>query len=877
MAAADSRATRFYRTLLRLFPFDFRSDFGPEMETVFQEQHQEAGRLDGAGGVLRLWWETILGIFRTAPGEHSAMFRQDAGFALRMMRKNPGYTLTAILTLGLGIGANSAIFSVVNAVLLKPLPYDHGDRLVVLQQRIGMVNQSFSVADINDYRAQSRSLSGLVEYHNMNFILLGRREPERVESGVVSWNYFDVFGVKPLVGRAFRPEDEQPGAPAVLMLSYEYWIKSFGGDPTVVNKTFTMNDKIYTVIGVLPPVPQYPDENDVYMPTTACPFRPRAATIANRQARMMQVFGRMKPGMSVRQAQADLSGVAENLRSAYPKDYPETNDFSMKTVSLEEQLTHNARPTMLVLLAAAGFVLLIACANVANLNLSRLVRRERELAVRAALGAGRARMFRQLLTESFLLAVIGGGLGLLFSWGALSLLVNFAARFTPRAREVHMDGAVLGFTFLVALITSLLSGTAPALAARETVVGTLKEGGVQSTIGRGRHRMRSLLIVAQVAVSFLLLIGAGLMLRSFRKLQHVDPGFQPENVLTMQIGLDFVKYNTGDKQRAFFETLLEKIQMQSGVKSAAVSMLIPFTNDMKMTGDFQIHGQVPAPGQALPTADFRVVSPSFFEALHIPILNGRGFLETDRPGNPDVSIVNRSAASHLWGSQDPVGTRFSTDGGKTWTQVVGVVGDIKQYGLDKDVADEIYVPMAQNPMSESSLVIKTAVEPMSIAPGVIELLHAVDPNQPAARVRSLEQVRAESVAAPRLTTSLLGLFALLALAIAATGIGGVMALAVGQRRHEIGVRMAIGARPVEILRMILGQGMALALLGVAFGLLSALGLTRLLEQLLFEVAPTDPLTYLGVALVLGLTALVACYVPAHRAARVDALIALRAE
>ena len=877
MAAADSGATRFYRALLRLLPFDFRSDFGPEMETVFQEQHQEAGRLDGAGGVLRLWWETILGIFRTAPGEHSAMFRQDAGFALRMMRKNPGYTLTAILTLGLGIGANSAIFSVVNAVLLKPLPYDHGDRLVVLQQRIGMVNQSFSVADINDYRAQSRSLSGLVEYHNMNFILLGRSEPERVETGVVSWNYFDVFGVKPLLGRAFRAEDEQPGAPAVLILSYEYWIKSFGGDPTVVNKTFTMNDKIHTVIGVLPPVPQYPDENDVYMPTTACPFRSSAATIANRQARLMQVFGRMKPGMSVKQAQADLSGVAANLRRAYPKDYPETNDFSMKTISLEEELTHNARPTMLVLLAAAGFVLLIACANVANLNLSRLVRRERELAVRAALGAGRARMFRQLLTESFLLAVIGGGLGLLFSWAALSLLVNFAARFTPRAREIHMDAVVLGFTFLVALLTSLLSGTAPALAARETVVGTLKEGGVQSTIGRGKHRMRSLLVVAQVAVSFLLLIGAGLMLRSFRKLQHVDPGFQPENVLTMQIGLDFVKYNTGDKQRAFFETLLEKIQMQNGVKSAAVSIMIPFTSDMKMTGDFQIQGQVPVQGQALPTADFRIVSPSFFEALHIPILNGRGFLQTDRPGNPDVSIVNRSAASHLWGSQDPVGTRFSTDGGKTWTQVVGVVGDIKQYGLDKDVADEIYVPMAQNPMSESSLVIKTAVEPMSIASGVIELLHAVDPNQPAARIRSLEQVRAESVAAPRLTTSLLGLFALLALAIAATGIGGVMALAVGQRRHEIGVRMAIGARPGEILRMILGQGMALALLGVAFGLLSALGLTRLLEQLLFEVAPTDPLTYLGVALVRGLTALVACYVPAHRAARVDALIALRAE
>jgi len=877
MAAADSRATRTYRALLRLLPFDFRSDYGPEMETVFHEQHKEAERRKGATGVLRLWWETIVGIFRTAPGEHFAMFRQDAGFALRMMRKSPGFTLAAILTLGLGIGANSAIFSVVNAVLLKPLPYEHGDRLVVLQHRMGMLNQGFSPLDTSDYRTQSRALDGLVEYHNMNFILLGRSEPERVETGVVSWNYFDVFGIKPLFGRAFRPEDEQPGAPAVLMLSYEYWIKSFGGDPTVVNKTFTMNDKIHTVIGVLPPVPQYPDENDVYMPTTACPFRSNPATIANRHARMVQVFGRMKPGMEVSQAQADLSGVAANLQKAYPKDYPEGKNYSVKATALEEALTHNARPTMLVLLAAAGFVLLIACANVANLNLSRMVRRERELAVRAALGAGRVRMFRQLLTESFILAVIGGGLGLLFSWGALSLLVSFAARFTPRAREIQMDAWVLGFTFLVAVLTSLLSGTAPALASREAVVGSLKEGGAQSTVGRGKHRVRSLLIVAQVAVSFLLLIGAGLMLRSFVKLQHVDPGFQPENVLTMDISLDFVKYNTNDKQRAFFETLLEKVQMQSGVKSAAASMMIPFTAGMTMTGDFQIEGQAPEPGQAMPKADFRIVSPTYFEALHIPILNGRGFLQTDRPGNPDVAVLNRSAAIHLWGTRDPVGTRFSADGGKSWIQVVGIVGDIKQYGLDKDVVDEIYVPMAQNPMGQASLVIKTAVEPMSIARGVIELLHGVDPNQPAARVRSLEQVRAESVAAPRLTTNLLGLFALLALAIAATGIGGVMALAVGQRRHEIGVRMAIGARPVEILRMILGQGLALALVGVALGLFGALWLTRLLQQLLFEVTPTDPLTYAGVAGVLGLCVLVACYVPARRASRVDPIVALRVE
>jgi len=880
MAASDSRATRLYRALLKLLPFDFRSDFGPEMETVFHEQRKEAGRRGGAAGVLRLWWETIVGIFKTAPSEHAAMFAQDARFALRMMRKNPRYTLAAVLTLGLGIGANSAIFSVVNAVLLKPLPYEHGDRLLTLEQqapRAGLLHQPFSVAETNDYRTQSHSLDGLVEYHNMNFILLGRSEPERVETGVVSWNYFDVFGVKPLFGRAFRPADEQPGAPAVLMLSYEYWIRSFGGDPTVVNKTFTMNDKIHTVIGILPPVPQYPDENDVYMPTTACPFRSRPAFIANRQARMIQVFGRMKPGIRVSEAQADLNNVAANLQQAYPKDYPPAYDYSIRAISLEEELTHNARPTMLVLLGAAGFVLLIACANVANLNLARMVRRERELAVRAALGAGRVRMFRQLLTESSLLALIGGGLGLLFSWGALNLLVNFAARFTPRAREIHMDSAVLLFTLAVAVLTSVLSGTAPALAARDSVVDGLKEGSAQSTMGIGRRRMLSLLIVAQVAVSFLLLIGAGLMLRSFQKLQHVDPGFQPENVLTMQIGLDFTKYNTNDKQRAFFENFLEKVQAQNGVKSAAASMMIPLTTGMQMLGDFQIEGQPAVPGQTLPIADFRVVSESYFDTLHIPILEGRAFMRSDRPDRPNVAVVNHTAARRFWGTQDPVGKRFSTDSGKSWTQIVGVVGDVKQYGLDKDAVEEIYVPLAQSPLLDAIVEVKTSVEPMSVARGIIELLYAVDPNQPAARVRSMEQVRAESVAAPRLTSNLLSIFALLALTIAATGIGGVMALAVGQRRHEIGVRMAIGARPGEILRMILGQGMALAIVGIGIGLFGAFALTRLLQRLLFEVGPTDPLTFVGVALVLSAATLLACYIPARRAARVDPIIALRVE
>jgi len=878
----ETRGNRFYRALLRLLPFDFRSDYGGEMAAVFDEQHREAERREGTPGVVRLWWETIVGIFRTAPAEHWAMLRQDAGFALRMMRKNPGFTLAAVLTLGLGIGANSAIFSVVNAVLLHPLPYEHGDRLITVAQEAAkekMFDQPFSVPEIMDYRSQNRSLDALVEYHGMNFILLGRSEPERVDTGVVSWNFFDVFGIKPLAGRAFRFEDEQPGAPAVLMLSYEYWIRSFGGDPTVVGKSFTMNDKAHTVIGILPPIPQYPDQRDVYMPTTACPFRSSNSMITSRTSRMMSVFGRMKPGISVGEAQADLKSVAANLEKAYPDAYPAKYGYTVSTASLRDKLTHNARPTMLMLLGAAGFVLLIACANVANLNLARMVKRERELAVRTALGASRVRMFRQLLTESSLFAIIGGGFGLLFSWMALSLLVSFAGRFTPRAREISMNGEVLLFTLAVAVITSILSGTAPAMAAREAVVLSLKEGGGQSTISRGRRRLRGLLIVSQVAFSLLLLIGAGLMLRSFMKLQHVDPGFQPENVLTMRIGLDFKKYDTDAKQRAFFDTLMEKTASQSGVKATATTMTVPLGDAaaMRMAGDLMIEGQAVSPGQAMPIGEFRFVSPSYFDTLHIPLLAGRGFAKTDRPNTPTVAILSQSAARHIWGSTDPIGKRFSADMGHEWVQVIGVVGDIHEYGLDKNPADAIYISTGQQTMSDSSFIVKTAGDPMSIAKRVIELIYEIDPNQPAARIRSLEQVRAESVAAPRLTTNLLGIFALLALTIAAAGIGGVMALVVNQRKHEIGVRMAIGARPGSILRMVLSQGLALAIAGIVLGLIAALSLTRVLQGLLFEIQPTDPLTFVGVAVVLALAALVACYIPARRAARVDPIVALRAE
>src|SRR5581483_4026944 len=622
---------------------------------------------------------------------------QDLRFGIRMLRRNPGFAFTAVLILGLGIGANSAIFSVVNAVLLKPLPYENGDRLIVIRQqatRAGVNAISFSVPEIEDYRAQNHSLSGLVEYHNMAFILLGRKEPERVVTGVVSWNFFDELGVKPLLGRNFRPDDEKPGAPAVLLLSYEYWIRSFGGDPTVVNRTFTMNDRIHTVIGVLPPVPQYPNENDVYMPTTACPFRSDPQTIANRRNRMMQVFGAVKPGIDFRQAQADLSNIAANLERTYPTEYPSNYGYAVQSTPLREELTHNARPTMLVLLGAAAFVLLIACANVANLNLARMTRRERELSVRTALGASRGRIFRQLLTESLVVALAGGALGLILAHSGLDLLIAFVSHFTPRAREIRIDHTVLLFTLIIAVLTSIVSGTISALDAESSRDLHDKSQHVSATLGR--RRLRNALIVSQVAVSFLLLIGAGLMLRSFLNLQHVDPGFQPENVLTMRIDLDFSKYNNEEKQRQFYESLLQRIEAQPGVRSAAAAMIFPLGESMPMQNDFMIEGQTP--GQAsVPVGDFRVVSAGYFKTLQVPVIEGREFAIADRPGAPPVVVINRSSAHRFWGNQDPLGKRISTDNGKTWIQVVGVVGDVKQNGLDQDASDEIYFPFAQAP------------------------------------------------------------------------------------------------------------------------------------------------------------------------------------
>ena len=881
-AQNQTLSERFYRALLRLFPFDFRGDFGPEMEQAFREQHAHAQRKSGKIGLFRLWGETIAGIFTTAPAEHLSMLRQDVSYALRMMRKNVSYTAIAVITLALGIGANTAIVSVINAVLLQPLPYQQGDQLVMLRQRadkLGLAGIGYSVPEIKDYRQQNGSLSDMAEYHGMQFTLLSADAATRVRTGVVSNGFFRMFGVTPILGRDFTPADDQPGAPAVLLLSYEYWKKHEHGDTNIVGKTFHMNDRLHTVIGVLPPVPQYPNENDVYMPTSACPFRSNPKMIANRNGRMMSLFGRLKPGVSVEHCQADLAVVSERMMRQYPGAYPKEMGIHTAPVSLRDELTHGARPMLLVLLGAAACVLLIACANVANLTLARMSGRERELALRSALGAGKGRLLRQLFTESMILALLAAGLGVVFASQSLKLLVDFTARLTPRAREIHVDGYMLLFALAAAFLTSIVSGSVSALYSRQDLAAGLKEGNAQSSASHGRVHARDVLVVCQVAFSFLLLVGAGLMLRSFSKLRQVDPGFVPQRVLAMTVDLNWSKYDTPELRRRVANQLLEKIQSQPGVLAAAISSSYPLDPDNIGSGwnrTMLIEGRPRREGERPPLSAIRSVSPEYFKALGIPLVAGRVISQSDSDKTPDVVVINRTAGLHYWRDESPIGRRVSFDEGEHWSQVVGVVGDVREFGLDKEPGDELYVAQAQTP-NLGSIIVRTSQDGINVSNQMRRAIFEVDPQTAIPNVQTMQQARDASVSSPRVMLDLLGIFAALALAIAAFGIGGILALTVNQRLNEIGIRIALGAKPADLLGTIIGQGMTLVVVGLAIGLGSAIGLTRLMKALLFQVQPTDPVTFAGVSLVLGAAALIACYVPARRALRIDPLTALRSE
>jgi predicted permease len=693
---------------------------------------------------------------------------------------------------------------------------------------------------------------------------------------VVSAGFFDLFGVRPILGRTFQPADDQPGAPAVLLLSYEFWKQNENGNLGVAGKTYEMNDRVHTVIGVLPPLPQYPSENDVYMATSACRFRSSPQTIANRDARLMSVFGRLKPGATMEHCRMDMSAIARRLEQEHPGSYPKTAGYTATSTPLHEDLKRNARPMLMVMLGAAAFVLLIACANVANLTLARIARRQREMVVRTALGAGSSRLLRQLSTEGLILALAGAAVGVGLAWESRNLLVQFAGRLTPRAREISIDGSVLLFAILCAVGTTLFCSLAATFYSSESITPALKDSGAQVTAGGRSQLIRGGLIAAQVAFSYVLLVGAGLMSRTLMNLERVDAGFVSQHVLAVDFDLNWSKYTTNQQWRDISRRLLDRMQAQPGVLSAAVSSNFPLNPEGARGFDtlFQVEGHLQEP--VLPRAGIRVATPDYFRTLGIPLLSGRVFADTDGESSQPVAVIGRSLARHYWRSEDPVGARISFDRGKNWMTIVGVVGDVKEFGLAQEPPDQLYRPMKQNP-APGSILLRTAGDPMSLARQVRRAVLAVDPQTAINHIETLEQARADSIASPRVTTRLFGAFAILALLIAIGGIGGALALSVRQRTREIGIRASLGADPWDLVQMVIRQGMALVAVGLGIGLTCAWALTRSLRALLFQVTPTDPMTFAAVAVLLACAALVACYVPARRASRIDPLVALRSE
>ena len=803
-------------------------------------------------------------------------FMQDIRYGLRILRRNPGFTVVAVLALGLGIGVNTALFSVVYGVLLKPLPYAQGQELVVLNQQFTKGRNAprigFSVQEINDYRRQAKTLAQVEEYHQMSFILLDGKQPTDVRTGVVSAHFFDMLGIKPYLGRFFNDDDDKAGAEPVLVLSYDYWKTHYGGDPAILNQHFRMNDKVHTVVGVLPPVPQYPAESDVYMPSVACPFRSRPDTIAQRDQRMMRALGRLKSGVSMQSAKADIASVAARMEQAYPKDYPAALGFTSGLDSLHQQLTSSVRPMLLVLLATATLVLLIACANVANLALARTMHREQELAVRAALGASRKRLARQLLTESTLLSLGGGLFGLLLASVSLNLLIRFVARFTTRAAEVSISMPVLLFALGLSVTTGLVFGSFPAFFQRLDLLPSLKEGS-NSSRKSARHTVRNVLVVGQVALSFMLLVGAGLMIRSFVKLQHVNAGYTSNNVLTATVSLNFSKYKSDSDTKNFFNGMRQKLEGTPGIQSVAISAA-PLGKGMPMSGAFEIEGRPVLDRQQRPRADAISATPETFRVLGIPLIKGRLFTSQDTADKP-VVVINQTMARHYFPDENPIGRRIA-GGDKQWITIVGVVGDVKQYGLDQEVVDFLYVPFDLYP-NEGTVLIKTTDDPMNHVEQLRAAVFAVDREQPITNIKTLDELRGDSVAGTRLTSLLLALFAALALMIAATGLSGVTALLVSQRTREVGIRMALGAQRTDVLGMILMQGMKVIGAGLGIGLIGSLLGSRLMQKLLFSISAEDPPTFLAVTLVLIAVALVASYVPARSVTRVSPLIALRSE
>lgn len=853
---------RAYRALLRVLPFDFRGDFGPEMEQVFREQRAEAS---SPGAFLRLWWETMLDILQTAPSEHAAILGQDFRHALRVMKRELGFVMLSILVLGLGIGASTALFSVIHAILIRPLPYANGSRLVVVSQRranAAPAEMPFSAAEIEDYRRQNRTLAALAEYHSMAFTLFDPESTERVSTGVVSADFFDVFGVKPVLGRGFTRDDDAAGAPAVLLMSNEYWRKR-GADPAIVGKAVRMNDREHIVIGVLPPMPQFPDENDVFMTTASCPFRSAPEFIANRSSRMMTAFGLLKPGVTSGEARADMARIAAQIAKDHPDVYSSEEGYTASSTPLREELTQRARPMLWLLMSASILVLLIACANVANLTLARVARREHELVVRTAVGAGRARLLRQFLTEHLIVALCAASAGVAMAWAGMRVLIDFAERLTPRAREITLDWPVLVFAAALATATSVFFGCVCTFSPRCNLVT-----GLNDFSGSRRAGFRSALIVCQVALSFVLLSGAGLLTRSIVNLHRVDPGFVGQNRIAASVALNWSR-EPGERPE-IARNLLAGVASQPGVLSAALASSFPF--DPRAVGGnpwrlwFKLDDRYENSAAAV-----RFITADYFETLDIPILRGRRLTDSETHS----AIVSESFARHYWPGRDALGQTILGDDGEI--SIVGVAGDVKELGPARQTPEEVYLPAMQYGVPVMAVVVRTTEDPAKAVASLRRAIRHADPEIAIEQLTTLDDARADSIRVNRLTTDLLGAFAAIALAIAVNGIGGILALSVTRRGREIAIRIALGAKPRGVVLMLVRQGMRQVLFGLAIGLGGALLLTGALGELLFEITPTDPWTFAGVTALLSITALIACLIPARRATRIEPSVALRAE
>lgn len=809
-------------------------------------------------------------------------FVQDVRYAARTLAKTPSFTLVAVATLGLGIGANTAIFSAVNGVLFKSLPYAHADRLILVEQAAPLANRAnvgVSIKELYDFRDRLRMVEDLVEFHQMSFDLLRRGEPDRIATGVVSPRFFDVLGIRPLIGRTFADADDRPGAAAVIVLGHDYWRTRFGGDPGIIGQTFEMNDRPHTVIGVLPEVPLYPKKVDLYMPTSACPFRAAAEQqieVNRRTFAGLQVFGRLAPGGSAPAAHAEVAAMGERLRAEHQAVYRALPGFSATTRPVLAALTAGARPILWLLLGATGLVLLLACANVASLTLARLLGRHRELAMRAALGARRGRLVRQLLAESVLLAVVSATAGLAFAWSTIGLLARFIGRFTDRVDAIAIDPGVLVFTLLVAVASGLVFGTVPALATRVNLMSAMRQGSPGSGSSPGHRRLQDVMVVAQVAVSVMLLVGAGLLLASVLRLQNVDAGYRGDRVLTANITGNFSKYPTAAEQVRLYVPLVERLRAMPGVDAAAVTNAVPLLPGAPGQTPFEIEDRAVDPAQR-PTGDVNVASPGYFDVLGIPLLGGRDFSALDHRDAPPVVIVNQ-AMRRQWEGRDPVGSRISFDSGATWVTVVGIVGDIRQYGLEQAEIPQIFVPLAQTPFTiGAQVLVRGPGSVASLTATIRDAVHAFDPDVPIEGVQTMDEVRATTLATPRLTALLLWIFAGLALVVTLAGIAGVIATSVSERTREFGVRMALGAPRRQVLGMVMRQGLTLVGAGLVAGLLGAAVFGKTLTAYLFETAPRDPMVLGAVAVVFAVVGTAACLGPARRATSIDPLVALRGE